>query len=278
MTPLSPLDFVWLLPDEARRAPGALTPRDRAQAAERALDEAFGVAGAHVWGAPSLQGGERETGFRDYVVQAWQRAYPSGALCTLASVERWPEETPEQGSPNGNTVHARLPGGWFPAWALHEQISRALAPLGYVSMSLEWSSTAEEIFKRLEAARDGAALADLTARCEVVMRRVAASARGTLDLQRRPYLDLDALLALAPADLTRLWLPHNRLDAVPAGVQRFASLETLELYHNPLESLPEWLYASQTLRQLNLHNTPLMADATRAAALRARLPHVRIQG
>jgi hypothetical protein len=275
---MSDLRFVWLLLDTARTAPGALSGVARAAAIEQALDGALGHPGAPGWGLATVCGGERETGFRDYVLQSRLRLWAGGEAATIAATERWPDEAEGEGAYNCNTVFVTTPGRWAAAWALHERVSAALAPLGYEPVSLRWPSSAEDLFAALTASGDEAGITDFITRSDATMRQVAAEATHALDLQRRPYLDLPALLTLAPPTLTRLSLPHNKLAALPEEVRRFEALEELQVYHNPLDALPTWLADLRSLQRLYVHTTPLMADPARAAALRAALPHVMIVG
>jgi hypothetical protein len=265
--------LVWNLPEEARRAPGALAGVALAGAIEQALDGALGQTGALGWGAAVQYSGDRETNYEPYVFQDWLRVYAGGVVCRLGYLERGTDQTPPAGVVNASSVFVSAPHDWSALWALHEQVNPALAALGYGPVSLLWPTTSDELFKRLEASGD-AGLGDFIARCDAVMREVAASATHTLDLQHRPYLDLDALLRLAPPMLRWLNISHNELSALPEAVRRFTALESLDAYHNPLTALPGWLSELTSLRTLTLRGAQL--DDLAWAALRAALPGVQL--
>lgn len=241
-------------------------------ALEAALDAAMGQVGELEWGE-AVAGGWAQGELREHLNQPRHRRYAGDVLIKVADTERWPEQEPGAGVSTSTTLFVWTPGPWHTAWALHQQLAPSLAALGYTPATLSWPTVAEALCAQLEASGD-AGLEDFIAECDAMLREVAANTPHVLELRRRPYLDHEALLRLAPPTLQRLYLSHNKLSAVPEAVRRFTMLEELVLYDNPLTALPSWLPELTALRTLNIQHTRL--DGPTRDALRAALPGVRI--
>ncbi len=260
--------FCWLRPDGVRIALDAL---------EAALDGALG-AGTLAWSPDLRISGDRENGFRDLLRNSRYRHYGEGVRVRTAEVERDPDVPLPQGCFGGVwTVDLEVTARWAEAWALHERADRPLRGLGMQDVSLAWPHLAEALAEALRAT-DDAGLADFAARCDAVVRAQVRAATRSVDLQRRPYLDLPSLLAEVPvpAEVTHLCLAHDGLTALPEAVRGFTALRQLHVFYNPLASLPPWLDALPALVELNVTATPIGADPEHLAAVRAWLPRCRV--
>lgn len=96
----------------------------------------------------------------------------------------------------------------------------------------------------------------------------------SIDIQGKPFLDINALLAELPdkTKIRQLTLTHNGLHQLPSKIWEMTALESLYLHHNQIAQAEEGFKKLSALSMLHIASNPITENPSELARLQKMLP------
>lgn len=97
---------------------------------------------------------------------------------------------------------------------------------------------------------------------------------GYIEIQHKPYIDVDALLKLHPdkSKINSIAINHNDLKKWPESLFDFTEVTSLMAYGNPINSADERFSVLKKLNSVAIHSNPLFKNEVELTKLKSYLP------